>query len=202
MKVGKDKKILEGILNHDSTIINDLYKNCLPKVEKMILHYGGDPALAKDIFQEAMIIIYRKVRKNDLVLNCKISTYIVAICKNLGIKILKEGKYFTQITDDQVDVVNEPDPPDEYDLKIRKIYERHFLRLSKDCQKIISMHLKGRKAEEIKRALKYKSVHHTMDRKYRCKSSLIKRIMNDPEFKELKNENQEESDPIYGGDDE
>jgi hypothetical protein len=42
--------------------------------------------------------------------------------------------------------------------------------------------------EEIRSALNYKNLHHAADRKYRCKKSLIKRILNDPLFKRLKNE--------------
>ncbi|MFW5820638.1 MAG: hypothetical protein ACOCWA_05070, partial [Bacteroidota bacterium] len=64
--------------------------------------------------------------------------------------------------------------------------------------KILRMYFEGKKSTEIKKYMKYSSIHHTMDRKYRCKASLIRRIMNDPEFKEINDEIKEERNSIRG----
>lgn len=199
MRDYKDKEILEGILNHDASVLNHLYDTCLPKIEKMILKRGGSEGDAKDIFQDAMIILYRKLREEELSLTCKLTTYLFAISKNLWIHEYKTNKYRFSMSSDKMDMVNEPYVEDQYELKLLEIFDRHFLRLSKKCQKILKLHFKGKKISEIRKALKYDTDQYTMDRKYRCKSSLIRRIMNDPEFKEIKNEIKEESDSLPGG---
>lgn len=196
MEQSKDSEILEGILNHDSSVINRLYEYCFPQVEKMVLNYGGDRGIAKDIFQDAMLILYRQLCNGNLKLRCKVTTYIYAVSKNLWIQEYKSRKYLQNMHVYQADMVNEPENPSEHELKLLEIFDRHFSRLSKDCQKILRMFFSGRKMHEIKKSLKYSSMHHTMDRKYRCKASLIKRIMNDPEFKELKDEIKKESGPL------
>lgn len=196
MKDSKDRNILEGILNHDPEVINSLYRHCFPKIEKMVLRNGGDNGNAKDIFQDAMIIIYRKICNNDLSLSCRLSTYIYAICKNLWIQDKRGGKYILNSPVEEFDMVSDAGPVNDYEQKIMEIFDRQFARLSKDCQRILQMHFKGRKIEDIRKALNYSNIHHAMDRKYRCKSSLIKKIMNDPEFKELTNETKKEDDPI------
>jgi len=200
MKSTREKQILEGIRNHDSEVINKLYKECFPKIEKLVIKKGGDVSQAKDIFQDAMLIIYRKACKGKLKLTCKISTYIYSICKNLWIEQYRSGKNYVNMPQHSLDQVNDSGLEEKHVLKILEIYDRHFARLSKSCQKILTLHFKGKKISEIKKALNYDSAQYAMDRKYRCKSSLIKRIINDPEFKEIKDEIKEESDPLYGRD--
>lgn len=198
MKKNKEDEILEGILNHDSSVINRLYEYCFPQVESMVINYGGDSGTAKDIFQDAMLILYRQLCEGNFQLRCKVTTYIYAVSKNLWIQEYKSRRYLQNMTTYQADMVNEPDEQNDYELKLREIFDRHFSRLSKDCQKILQMFFSGKKMSDIKKAFKYRSMHHTMDRKYRCKASLIRRIMNDPEFKELKDEIKEESGTLRG----
>ena len=71
---------------------------------------------------------------------------------------------------------------------MRELFNKHFSELSEDCQKILSMFFNNFTVEDIRAAMDYKDVHHAADRKYRCKKSLIKRIVNDPLFKKLKND--------------
>ncbi len=198
MKNYKEKHILDGIRNHDSDIINQIYEDCFPKIEKLVLRKGGDASIAKDIFQDAMLIIYRKAKKGKLELSCKLSTFIYSICKNLLTEQHRSGKNYISMPQHSLDQVNDSGLEDEHILKILEIYDRHFARLSKSCQKILKLHFKGKKISEIKKALNYDTAQYAMDRKYRCKSSLIKRIMNDPEFKAIKDEIKKESDPFYG----
>lgn len=200
MRDYRDKEILEGIINHDSSVLNHLYDTCYPKIQKMILKKGGNEGDAKDIFQDTMIILYRKLKEEKLELSCKLNTYIFAICKNLWIQEYKSNKYKLKVSVDTVDVVNEPSLLDKFEPKLLEIYDRHFMKLSKKCQKILKLHFKGKKISEIRKAMKYDSDQYTMDRKYRCKSSLIRRIMNDPEFKEINDEIKEESNPVPGRD--
>jgi hypothetical protein len=75
-----------------------------------------------------------------------------------------------------------------YRNRIHAIYEKHFSQLSSKCQKILRLHFNNASIEEISRIMGFTNHHYTMDRKYRCKKSLIKRIENDSEFKKLMNE--------------
>jgi RNA polymerase sigma factor (sigma-70 family) len=200
MKDSMDSRILEGIRNHDTQTIKSLYETCFPQVRNMVVRNGGSENAAKDIFQEAMIIVYRKIIDNKLNLSCRLNTYIYAICKRLLIQEHRSSRYLLNLSSEKADRVNEPDENDDYNKKVFALFDRQFARLSKACQKILTMHFRGKKISEIKKAMKYDNIHHTMDRKYRCKASLIRRIMNDPEFKELQNETEKKSDPLHGRD--
>jgi len=160
----------------------------MPMVRKMILSSGGNVQEAQDIFQDAILIVYRKIKTGDLELNCKFSTYFYAITKKLWIQELKLKKRGLINTESVPDIAAEPDNTEEYRASIIKVVMKHFTQLSCDCQKILRMHFNSATIDDIQLIMGYKTRHHTIDRKYRCKRSLIKRIINDPTFKNVKHE--------------
>jgi RNA polymerase sigma factor (sigma-70 family) len=182
-----EKTMLSGIRNHDSLILEYIYQTYFPMIEGYIIHHQGSYEQAQDVFQEALMIILHKVRENKLELSCKFGTYLYAICKKIWVQERK--KYLLHI--DKLKqyplTVHDPGPEEDplfKELKVR-IFNRHFMALSPDCQRILRMFFKGFTIEEIRAEMNYNDLHHTADRKYRCKKSLIKRILEDPLFKRL-----------------
>ncbi len=77
-----DRQILEQLRTPDpKRSLVALYKH-LPKVERMIREAGGTRSDAKDLFQEALIILIGKAKDDSFQLNCSISTFLHAICRN------------------------------------------------------------------------------------------------------------------------
>lgn len=165
-------------------------------IERMISNLGGDSSQAKDVFQEAMIIIFRKASSENLSLCCKFSTYFYSICKKIFIQELKSPANARNARIGLPDIVCEPDSGQGLDTLVYEIFEKHFNDLSESCQKILRLHFNKASIEEIRSIMGYNNAHHVMDRKYRCKRSLINRIVNDPKFKEIKNELIRENRPL------
>jgi len=197
MKEYKDYEILEGILNDDYRVLNYIYEKNLPLIEKLVSRSGGQQSQSKDIFQDAMIIIYRKIKSEGLELSCKFSTYFYSICKNLWFQEFKYGDKFRSKKQRIENDVFVEEPEIEYEKTIYEVFDKHYDELSEDCKKILDLHFKNYSIEEIKNIMKYKDSHYVMDKKYRCKKSLIKRIMSDPLFKELNNESKRTSRKIH-----
>ena len=190
MKLPTEESIVNGIRNHDSKILQYVYDTQYPIIEGYIVHNQGSRDQAKDVFQEAMIIVYNRVKSGKLELSCKFGTYVYAICKNIWIQERKKYLLRAEKLRQQPLMVNDPGPADDPLLQdhLKVLFDKHFNELSEDCQKILSMFFNNFNVEEIRTAMDYKDLHHAADRKYRCKKSLIKRIVNDPLFKQLKNE--------------
>lgn len=184
-----DIKIIRGILENNTRVIQDLNNECFPMVERMVINSGGDHEQAKDVYQEGWIIIWKKLSIGELELTCKFSTFIYAICKRLWLQ--EKKKKFSRMSQipAAIDIVEESEPVFfKDDDRARKLMRKHFNELSKDCQRILIMHFNETPIEEIQKIMNYQNTHYTMDRKYRCKKSLIQRIHNDPKFKSLKDE--------------
>lgn len=190
MKPPGNKDLIKGIRNHDSSILHHVYQYHYPIIEGYIIHNQGSRDEARDVFQEAMIIVYNKIRSDELELTCKFGTYLYSICKNIWIQERKKYLHRAEKLRQQPLVVNDPGPGEDPLLKkhLNELFDKHFADLSSDCQKILSMYFNNFSVEDIRTAMKYKDLHHTADRKYRCKKSLMKRIAKDPLFKRLENE--------------
>lgn len=190
MKKYDEEELVKGIRNHQTDILEYIYQHYFPLTEGYIIHHHGTREQAKDVFQEAMIILYKRIRSGDLELTCKFGTYLYAICKNIWIQERKKYLLHSEKLRQHPLMVHDPgaerDPLLENHLS--ELFHRHFNDLSEDCRKILRMYFNNFTIEEIRAKMNYKNIHHAADRKYRCKKSLIKRIVNDPLFKRLKDE--------------
>ena len=190
MKIPSNSELITGIRNHDSSILRYVYEYHYPLIEGYITNNQGSSEQARDIFQDAMIIIYKRIRANELELSCKFGTYLYAVCKNIWMQERKKYLKRAEKLRHQPLEVHDPGPADDPLLQshLTELFNKHFETLSRDCQKILSMYFNNFSLEDIRAAMNYKDLHHTADRKYRCKKSLINRIVNDPLFKRLKDE--------------
>lgn len=190
MKTYSEDALISGIRNHRSVILEYIYETYYPVIEGLVVHNQGDREQARDVFQEAMIVVYNRIKSGNLQLTCKFGTYLYAVSKNIWMQERKKYLLHVEKLKHYPMVVNDPGPAEDPLLQkhLTQLFNKHFNDLSKDCQKILSMCFNHFTVEEIRIAMNYKDLHHAADRKYRCRKSLIKRLMNDPLFKQLKNE--------------
>jgi RNA polymerase sigma factor (sigma-70 family) len=180
-----DEQIIKGIVNNDQSVLKYLYHTQFGKIQKYILRRGGDSGIIKDIFQEALLIIFTKIRNEDLHLTCSFSTYFFAICKNLWFHELRLRRKITNEIIPSENLVEDPEPISEIVPELKKLVEYHFSKLSEDCKKVLELHFSHRSLAEICEIMGYKDVKYAADRKYRCKQNLFNRITNDPKYKRI-----------------
>lgn len=70
----------------------ELYRENYPVIRSYIKDNNGSDADAADIFQDALIVLYDKVRTPHFQLTCTIKTFIYSICRNLWLKKLTYRK--------------------------------------------------------------------------------------------------------------
>lgn len=190
MKIFSDEQILKGILRHDNLVLSYIYKQYYYKVNAFIRKNSGSDDDVSDIFQEAIIVIYRKLKENDLLFeNRSFETYLFSVCRLLWLKSLRniraekekinESLPFTEeVYDDDLNNVIEKN--ERYLL-----YQKHFRNISTDCQKILQMFFDKVPIREITQVMGFKSEKYVKSRKFKCKELLIERIKQDTEYKKL-----------------
>jgi len=180
-----DEQIIKGIIDSNKKVLDWLYQNEFGKIRKYIVHRGGDIATVKDIFQEALLIIYTKLRKEKLNLTCSFSTYLFAICRNLWFHELRVRRKISSRSGPSENMVEDSEPAPDILPELKKLAEYHFNHLSEDCKKVLEMHFNNRSLEEIREEMGYKDIKYASDRKYRCKQYLFNMITNDPKYKKI-----------------
>jgi len=183
------KEIIRGIRNNENHIIHWLYKQILPFLEAYIGNLGGSAADAKDLFQEAMIIVFQKVRRESFEPKKNIPEYLIGICKKMWFDRLSERQkrlnfeYLEGKEDGLYDeMFVEPDPPVNPQEVKRTLYIRHITALRKECREILYLVRQGVTPEEISRIFGYSDPKIIYNKKAYCLKKLIGRIKNDPEY--------------------
>jgi len=182
-------ELLNGILRNDSVVLQFIYKNFYYRINFFIKKNNGDDDDANDIFQEAIIVIYRKIKDKSLVLECSFDTYLYSICRFLWLKQLEKRRIEKErIYDNQEyreDIYDEPlNRTVEMNERYR-LYQKHFKNLGKDCQKILQMFFDKVPLKQIAQVMGFKGEKYAKKRKYKCKEYLIKSIKQDMEYKKI-----------------
>jgi len=184
MKSYTESEIIQGIEQHRSEVLEYVYKEYFPYVENYVVQHGGSSDQARDIFQDGMIVLYKKVCSGEFKLFCKLSTYLFAVCKRIWIQ---ENRKNTIHRNHQAELKQTAEPMliygDKSDDEIREIIERNLDSLSPSCQKILKLLFNGYKNNEIRELMGYDVVTQVVDKKYRCKKLLVQRIKSDPSYK-------------------
>lgn len=173
MKLSIDESnILQGIKNNNSMIITYAYKKYYPSVAKFIKLNGGNDDDAKDIFQEAMIVLFHNSQKENFKLSCQLNTYIYSVSKNLWLtKLRRQNKNTLQIEDpDQL--FNEDELMiDEVE---EKILAHNNLKLSlnilgEPCKSILTAYyIEQLSMKEIAKKMGYTNAENAKNQKYKC----------------------------------
>lgn len=181
--------LLNGILRNDTIVLQYIYKNFYSKINFFIKKNNGDDDDANDVFQEAIIIMYRKLKANDLVLDCTFETYLYSVCRFLWLKQLEKRKLEKEKIKD-----NHEYNDDLYDDGLEKVvdineryrlYQKHFTNLGTDCQKILQLYFDKVSLKNIAQIMGFKSEKYAKKRKFKCKEYLIKSIKQDLEYKKI-----------------
>ena len=182
--------ILEGLKTSDSNVLEYVYKKYFPIVRFFVIKNSGTDEDAKDVFQEAIILVYKRLKDGTLDLTCAFKTYLYSVCRILWLRQLEKRKVRSEVVaDNQVYVQLEDGIEGQVEEQEQfRIYQKHFQLLHKDCQEILQLFLKKVPLKEIAQKMSIKSDKYLKKRKYDCKEALIKRIQNDPDYKRLRNE--------------
>ncbi len=181
------EEILEGIRQNDVEVLQFVYKSFYPYVKYFITSNSGNEDDAQDIFQEAIVIIFRKLKKEQLEISCTFKTYLYSVCRLLWLKQLEKKRTKNELSIDNekyIELSDETQVVTEQTERFR-LYQDYFARLSEDCKKVLELSLQKISLKEIAEIMGYKSDKYAKKRKYQCKEKLIQKIKSDPKFKEL-----------------
>ncbi len=181
------EEILDGIRLNDIKVLQYVYKTYYSYTKYFIINNSGHEDDAKDIFQEALVVIYRKLLDEQLTISCTFKTYLYSVCRLLWLKQLEKRKVKNETSLDRENFIELADETKNLSVQNEKyrLYQKYFNLLGKDCRKVLEMSLEKIPLKQIAEIMGYKSEKYAKKRKYQCKERLIKEIKKDPQFKEL-----------------
>jgi RNA polymerase sigma factor (sigma-70 family) len=198
-----DNTILIGIKNRKDSILEYLYKEYYPQIQRIVIKHSGTEQDAKDLFQEALIIIFTRLKKDDLVIKTSFHNYFIVLCRFIwfrqnNIKYSYDTEKIADETTRQdhspADTIQEIQGDKDYDEYLsnqnEKIFQRHYRKLPGDCKRVLKMFFRKKSFRIIAVRLNYTNEDYARRKKYLCMQQLMKMINKDPEYIELKKKRQ------------
>ena len=180
---------MAGLRKRDNRVLQYIYKNSFTPVKQLILHNAGSETDAEDIFQESLIVIFKKLRDEpDLEIDSSFITYIYSIARLLWLKHLRKIKKIDidPLNRDMEERIEfeEPSPVEDKDLRMA-IYQRTLVKIPEDCQKILLLTVQDLSSMEIAQQLGFRSEGYVRKRRHFCKEYLINKIKEDADYQAM-----------------
>jgi RNA polymerase sigma factor (sigma-70 family) len=189
MLKSNDQVVLDGIRQGDRVLLAELYRDMMPSIKRLAGSVGLGTDDAKDIFQDAIVVVFEKVSQPGFKLTSQFSTYFYGICRNiLGNRLKKKSNRDVTLPDDLKYREDEHAGAQSIleDAERHRLFHRAFGKLGEDCRKLLEMAFEDVPPETIMTALNIKSNDYFRRRKYLCKEKLTQLVQDDPAYKELK----------------
>ncbi len=166
----------------DEQALKQIYRNYFKPVLHLVTTNNGSEDDAKDIYQDAVCVLYDNVRNNGLELSCSLSTYIYSISRNLWLKELRKrnnGDLRLKDNEDHADI-NSEDETELFLLKEKRItvVSQGLSQLGEPCSTLLSDFFYHKLSmEEIARKMGYTNAENAKNQKYKCFVRLKKLIL-------------------------
>ena len=162
----------------DKEILNWLYNAIYPKVRRYVLGNNGSVDDSKDVFQEAVLVLYKQVidDKYDLIKDTE--GYIITLSRNIWINTCKK-------TNRQVSIELADNPAQIEDNALITLimnekwdaFQKLFDMIGERCKQLLFYSTYEKKSmEEIALKMNFTNANAAKTTNYRCKQKLIELV--------------------------
>lgn len=172
-----EKELLEGLAASEKKAVETIYKENFNMVQSLIINNNGSADDAKDIFQEAMIVLYEKVRSGTFELNCLIKTYVYAVSKRLWLKKLQQTNRYVLSSDALESEIAVEDEIEGHEKRNEEfeMMEKAISSLGEPCKSLLeAYYLQKRNMQAIAADFGYTNADNAKNQKYKCLMRLKK----------------------------
>lgn len=178
MKVETNEKLLlEGLSRNDTRSIETLYKDNFGMVQSFIIQNNGSYDDAKDVFQDAMVVLYEKSKDPNFLLTSQIKTYLYSVCRRLWLKKLQQNSKFVTPADgvpEIIQVEEEINQKEKLDVDF-DLMDSSMKSLGEPCKSLLEAYYIHKKhMTEIAEDFGYTNADNAKTQKYKCLMRLKK----------------------------
>jgi len=169
--------LLEGLAKNDRQAAETLYRQHYSMVQSLVIHNNGTADDARDIFQEAMIVLYEKSRSGSFELNCQLKTYVYSVSRRLWLKKLSQRQKYLPDMNGAEETVQVEDDIELHEQRNGEfqVMEKALLSLGEPCKSLLeAFYLQKRNMTEIAGSFGYTNADNAKNQKYKCLTRLKK----------------------------
>jgi RNA polymerase sigma factor (sigma-70 family) len=169
--IDKEREDFRAIGNNDKAAIETIYRENYGMVQHFVISNNGTEDDARDVFQEAMMVLYEKSRTADFELTCQIRTYLYSVCRRLWLKKLQYAKRMESPVDNLENIVPVEEDLEQHE-KLAAQYQTMRAAMGKigePCKSLIeAFYVHKKNMHEIAGFFGYTNADNAKNQKYKC----------------------------------
>lgn len=172
-----ERELLQGLAKNDKKAVETIYSQNYNMVQALIIRNNGSADDARDTFQEAMIVLYEKVRSGTFELNCQIKTYLYSVSRRLWLKRLQQMSRYIPEVENLQDTVPVEEEVEEHERRNTEfqLMDKAINNLGEPCKSLLeAYYLRKRSMQEIAASFGYTNADNAKNQKYKCLMRLKK----------------------------
>ena len=167
----QEKVLLEGLAANETNAVETIYRENYMMIQAFIVKNNGYPEDARDVFQEAMIVLFEKAKLDSFVLSCQIKTYLYSVCRRLWLKKLQQqSRYFpsVELLKETVPVETEMEAHEKQAADFN-LLEEALAKIGEPCKSILeAYYIQKKSMPDIAAAFGYTNADNAKTQKYKC----------------------------------
>ncbi|MEQ1746558.1 MAG: sigma-70 family RNA polymerase sigma factor [Saprospiraceae bacterium] len=177
---------LKGILENDFRVLDDLYARYLPGIVALVRNQGGAYDDACDVFQEAILVVFKKASDPEFTLNTPFGGYLYSVCRYIWWRQRKK-KHRSAVTLDEVErfAVDENLEATLVENEKKKLFQEKLAELGKECRQVLQAFFAGTALKAIAGQMGY-TEDYIKKKNKTCKERLATLVRNDRRYQELR----------------
>jgi len=172
-----ERLLLEGLAVNDKKAVEAIYRDNYNMVQSLVINNNGSADDAKDVFQEAMIVLYENVRSGTFELNCQIKTYVYSVARRLWLKRLQQLSRYSPPVESLEQVVPVEDEIEEHEKRNSEfeMMDKAISSLGEPCKSLLeAYYLQKQNMQVIAANFGYTNADNAKNQKYKCLMRLKK----------------------------
>lgn len=166
-----DQEIIAAIRRGDrEDAIRFLYRE-FPKIKALILKSGCNEVVAREVFNDSLLLMIEKIQNPSFELTSKLTTYLYGINRFLvKNELRRQNKTAYELEWSDTIILSDTDLgyDTEKEERLNQL-ERILTQISEKCRKIFELfYFRKESMENIARLLNYSSVNSAKTQKYKC----------------------------------
>lgn len=170
----EDSRLLDGIRRGDENALAALYAEHRKPITAFVTRNNGTPDDADDMLQEALVVLWERVRCGRFEHRAKLGTFLFGVVRNMWLRRLAHKR--REIPQDDFHTAVDDDPSALESLIDREQTERvhsALSRLGETCRRLLHLYYwEERSMEEIAAQMGFANADTAKAKKYQCKKAL------------------------------
>jgi RNA polymerase sigma factor (sigma-70 family) len=162
--------LLEKLKTNDNFSYTQLYNDCFASIAHYIVKNNGSMADAEDVFQEAVLVLLKKIEEPNFTLTSSLQTYFFAIAKNLWLKKLRSFKAVQKYKNHaMLQVQPSSTEVSATNFQQEEMLSNWFKKITANCQRVLkAIFFFNIPMEKLMQQMGWKNKHTASNQKYKC----------------------------------